>query len=61
MVVNTRCSKVAQASRAASNWYFRAWPDAQAGTAVYESGICVAAAAQKNESRPSCHLCAAVG
>ena len=43
-------SKVAQVSRAAScAWYFRAWPDAQSGTAVYESGICVAAASQKSK------------
>ena len=35
-------SKVTQVGRASSNaWYFRVWPDAEAGTAVYESGICV--------------------
>ena len=36
-------------SRAASNaGYFRAWPDAQVGTAVYESGVCVAPDAHKS-------------
>ena len=43
----------------AESWFFRAWPDDGAGTAVYASGLVVAPAAVKPQSRPKANATAA--